>query len=538
MAQQLFPSRFALKEFEVFFARPSPSPEAWKTVLMTSGPLPEHPQEAVLPEQRRPDLQALSELIFWELTKVQAAWPPQARRLPQEFPHTHRGAALRLTNGVPDATQFSSAAAASSSSASAAPVSETPVQTPQHDGSQEGPLPVLPQKRPADAFFTSGAYRYFFDDFGEGILHDEPDGDFLPIPFKCEGYYKAYLTSATRAKEMTQTSVTEEASRPDQSSDDEQMTASNTRGLSRQELKQLDREIPWAEIMKLPKQSIEKYIDAVRDEHENWMRWGGAKPLSRKEAKLVLSDRKLARRILRSRAAYRNKNKGLGEIRAKCRVVLTGCQDPDMFQLSRDSPTPSRLSEALVLLIATAGANGEMNNDPGLWKLWISDAKSAFLQGERNHEERDGPLYMYPPKDPLLISAGAFSAELYEVLGNCFGLPDALRVWNKKVRKRLLEKGFTQHGFDQCLYYFTNEQGRLLALMIVHVDDFLCTFHQDFDEDILRDMFVWGSVTIVEPGLPGTFRGKEITKVKRGNKFIYKVTQESFIEGFTIRSNG
>ena len=72
--------------------------------------------------------------------------------------------------------------------------------------------------------------------------------------------------------------------------------------------------------------------------------------------------------------------------------------------------------------------------------------------------------------------------------------------------------------------------------MIVHVDDFLCTYHQDFDAGILKDMFVWGSVTIVEPDSSGTYRGKEILKVRRGDKFVFKVTQEAFIEGLTSGS--
>ena len=434
-----------------------------------------------------------------------------------------------LDPGPLDANQFSSAAAASTSSSEAADT--TTQQASGRQGQQEDPLPLLPQKRTADALFTSGAYRFFFDDFAEGVLETEPETDFLPVPFHRDSWYRAYLASQARRQELRSAGVPEEPERHDASSDDEELTVSNNRELSRQELKQLDREIPWAEIMKLPVQSLEKYLDAVRNEEENWMRWGGVKPLSRQEAQRVLQDTKLSRRILRSRAAYRDKNKGLGEIKAKCRVVLIGCQDPDMFQLSRDSPTPTRLSEALVLLIATAGANREFNNEAGRWKLWISDAKSAFLQGERNHEERAGPLFMRPPRDPLMQATGAFSAELYEVLGNCFGLPDAPRVWNQKVHRRLTEKGFVQHGFEKCLYYFTDDSGRLRALMIVHVDDFLCTFHQDFDQDILRDMFVWGSVTIVETNQPGSFRGKEINLVARGQRYVYKVTQEAFIQG-------
>eukprot|EP00439_Symbiodinium_sp_Y106_P040403 s4486_g4.t4 len=359
-----------------------------------------------------------------------------------------------LDPGPLEANQFSSAAAASTSS------SETAATAQQGDpqpSQPEPPLPLLPQKRPADALFTTGAYRFFFDDFGEGVLEETPTTDPLPVPFRREAYYQAYLTSKSRGREMEQAGVYEEPDRPDASSDDEALPSSNARGLTHQELKQLDREIPWSEVMKLPSQSIEKYMDAVRDEQDNWMRWGGVRPLAHHEAKEVFKDERLRRRILRSRAAYRDKNKGLGEIKAKCRV------------------------------------------------------------GERNHEERAGPLYMYPPKDPLMLATGAFSAELYE------------------VHKRLVEKGFTQHGFDKCLYYYVDPTGRLLALMIVHVDD-LCTFHQDFDQDILRDMFVWGSVTIVEPERPGTFRGKEIRMMNRGKRVYYTVTQEAFIDGMDTGS--
>ncbi|CAE7942565.1 CML10, partial [Symbiodinium sp. KB8] len=143
---------------------------------------------------------------------------------------------------------------------------------------------------------------------------------------------------------------------------------------------------------------------------------------------------------------------------------------------------------------------------------------------------------MYPPRDDLMVETGAFSSELYEVMGNCFGLPDAPRVWYQKVHRRLSEKDFKQHGFDKCLYYHTDHAGRLRALLIVHVDDFLCTYHEDFDSEILRDMFVWGSVTIVEPDSPGTYRGKEINKVAKEDKFVFTVTQVAFIDGLTSGS--
>ena len=107
-----------------------------------------------------------------------------------------------------------------------------------------------------------------------------------------------------------------------------------------------------------------------------------------------------------------------------------------------------------MLSIATAGANGETSNEPGIWSLWISDAQSAFLQGEQNREERGGLLFMKAPRDALVSETGK-SAEMYGVLGNGYGygLPGAPRIWSRRVVERAIENGFKQHGFDRCPFY-------------------------------------------------------------------------------------
>ena len=125
---------------------------------------------------------------------------------------------------------------------------------------------------------------------------------------------------------------------------DEGLAKSNDRSLNRQERKQLDRKVPWREIMKLPAMDIDAYVQAAEKEFDGWMKWNAVRPLSDSEARQIWKDPKLRRRILKSRAAYRDKNRGLGALKAKCRVVLIGCADPDLRQLSRDSQTPSRLS--------------------------------------------------------------------------------------------------------------------------------------------------------------------------------------------------
>ena len=207
----------------------------------------------------------------------------------------------------------------------------------------------------------------------------------------------------------------------------------------------------------VPRPTYDKYLDAMYVELENWMSWGGIRPLSRQEGDKVMNDPSLRRIVLRSRPTYKDKNRGIGEVKAKCRVVLIGCNDPDIFSLTQDAPTPTRLREALVMAIAAAGAfNRKMCGDGCRWSLWISDAKSAFLQGEHNREERAGPLYMLAPCDPLIIETGCFASQVYEVLGNGYGFPDSPRVWHKRVHQRATERNFRKHGFDKCMYYYIN----------------------------------------------------------------------------------
>ncbi|CAE7467549.1 CML10, partial [Symbiodinium pilosum] len=199
---------------------------------------------------------------------------------------------------------------------------------------QEQQLPQLPQKRAADVLL-SGIFELCVDDFGEAVLQRADETVDMPIPFHNETYYKAYLASKQRVNDLKKDGVNEDPTREDaSSSEDESKTVSNNRTHTRQELKQLDRELPWKELTSQPRAQYEKYLESVRTEEDNWMRWGGIKPLSHKEADKILSDPKLSKRVLKSRAAYRDKNKGLGEVTAKCRVVLIGCNDPDIFKVT------------------------------------------------------------------------------------------------------------------------------------------------------------------------------------------------------------
>ena len=124
--------------------------------------------------------------------------------------------------------------------------------------------------------------------------------------------------------------------------------------------------------------------------------------------------------------------------------MVLGCLDPDLHKLDRSAPTPTKLSEMLVIQTAVSGMNQAVQLDKRTWHLWSGDVSTAFLQGVR--------------------LAGTFPAELYEVLGNLYGFASAPRTWAKHVVSTLLRADFTQHRLDRmCFYKKDSPRGRLLG---------------------------------------------------------------------------
>ena len=186
--------------------------------------------------------------------------------------------------------------------------------------------------------------------------------------------------------------------------------------------------------MRLPEDQRVLYEDAAEKEYLNWNNYSSARPLTRQEALEVLKDQNLCRRILRSRNCYRDKNVGRGPVRAKARTVVIGCSDPDLAELERTSPTPSRISLMLILQIYASGKGDG-------WILFGSDATAAFLQGGRG--TRKDRLFMFPPRDPISQARNCFPAGLYEIVGNVYGLANAPLEWAWEVIQRMTTLGFS-----------------------------------------------------------------------------------------------
>ena len=387
---------------------------------------------------------------------------------------------------------------------------------------------ILPAKRTFDSLHT------LFEE--DGLLHRIPTNG---QPCECFGpasdqHYQAYLISNYRYDDVLYTNKTPQE--PDTSDSDwedspPQLAGDNKQGMSRAELKALDREIPWRKVLDMSPEHLEAFRQSVKKEYNSWLEWESVKPLSRAEADRVLKDKILAKRVLRSRSCFRDKAKGLGELKAKCRVVALGHRDPDVFHLNRECVTPNRTSEHVLFLVMVAGYNKESSNTGLAWKAWMGDAATAFLQGEQG-AERSLPLYLRPPNDEVTRSTGCWDAPLYLVQTNIYGLANAPRLWSLTVIKRLKELGFIQHSFDKMVFLLYDDNQELCALIVVYVDDFFGIYRVDFDNSKVECAFKWGSFSNFEVNKTLTFKGKQLTlRQKTNGRHYLEVNQAEFIDG-------
>ena len=395
------------------------------------------------------------------------------------------------------------------------------------------PLPTLPQKRPFDVMFTirNEDGRLYH----QPALHDgSPD---LGYGSTRNEYFKIYAATAQRQEDLDGT--TKDAYESDTSADSDEdsvdpppnSSSSPTSRLTRQEMKQLDRELPWREIWKMPPAYIQKFLAAIEKEANSWAEWNSIRPLSQEEINKVKADPILRKRILRSRAAYRDKNRNQGELKAKCRVVALGHQDPDLYDLTRSSPTPGRATEHLLYLIAVSGMNREFNQTKHLWQSWLGDAQTAFLQGRQPDGERKLPLFLKRPCDPLIDMTPYWKNELYQVTGNIYGLPNAPFLWMEEVVARLTALGYVRHDFDRMLFCLYGKDGQLISLVMCYVDDFFGIHREDHDPTDLFGKFRWGERSYFVENESKTFKGKELTFVKNSKgRFVLKITMQKFLD--------
>ena len=372
------------------------------------------------------------------------------------------------------------------------------------------------------------APQYLFSACDDALEEIEPTWDGSPDyngPSTSSKFFEIYVNKLASTVKDFDTTISESEGEFDNMS--KGMPAK-----TRQEQKADEKELNWREIMKQSPDYIQGFVEATQKEARSFEQWRCLRPLPPEEAEQVLNDPELKKRVINSRGCYRDKNKGVGPVHPKTRIVAQGNQDPDLRSLTRQSPTPNRVSEFLVMAIFISGINQMVFNSTLTWYLWIADAATAFLQGQQDTSERAGKLYLRAPRDGIIEMANVFKSALYEITGNLYGLSNAPVTWAREVVNRLTKLGFIVHSFDHMMFYFPDPFNKPFpcAVLICHVDDFLMTYNENFPFNELLNAFKWGSHQHAEVGKEFTYKGKEFALIQGEGKYVLKITQRAFIE--------
>ena len=144
--------------------------------------------------------------------------------------------------------------------------------------------------------------------------------------------------------------------------------------------------------------------------------------------------------------------------KAKARLVVRGYQDPELDQVSTESPTLSRDARMLCLqMISSMG-----------WVVQNFDITTAFLRGKS-----DGRQLAMEPVPELQKLLKMTSDEVLLLEGNAYGRVDAPLLFYKEFRRQLEKVGFEAHPLDNCLFLLRNKTNPevLDGILGTHVDD-------------------------------------------------------------------
>ena len=286
--------------------------------------------------------------------------------------------------------------------------------------------------------------------------------------------------------------------------------------------KMMDKEIPYDQISKEDWPAFEK---AIEKEWQSWIDYDSCRILDVEESRKV--EQECPKRVLPSRFVLRNKHAGLlgsdGQplgLKAKARLCLAGHMCPDAMsgQLQCDSPTVERLSTMIFLHFVTSL---KWTND---W--FVGDISNAFLQGAPLEGEA---MYMKQPKQGL---PGLVKGQIIKLVKSVYGRPDAPRAWfNELSRVLQQELKFVQSVVDPAMFFLRHEDGKLGAILIVHVDDLMlcCDGSQNILKRVeeLRNRFPFGTWQNVSKEPSISYCGKEI----RVEGECVKLSQNKFIDG-------
>ena len=137
-----------------------------------------------------------------------------------------------------------------------------------------------------------------------------------------------------------------------------------------------------------------------------------------------------------------------------------------MLTIRAEAPTLSKIGRHCLLQIACSHK----------FKLEVGDVSTAFLQGDKEEQDRD--VYLEPTAD-LRQRLRIGKESILKLTGSVYGLRNAPRAWYKtSVRKDLEALGWRCHQLDQCVF-LKYDGGELVGMCGVYVDDVIMAGKQN-----------------------------------------------------------
>merc|ERR1712002_481627 len=159
----------------------------------------------------------------------------------------------------------------------------------------------------------------------------------------------------------------------------------------------------------------------------------------------------------------------------KARLVAKGFQELDQPQ--SDSPTAAKESFKLIMALS---ANFS-------FKMVSMDIRATFLQAKTLDRE----VFVRPPKD--IENEG----KIWKLLKPLYGLDDASRKFYLKVKETLQKLRLKTLPGDDAVYY-EHKNGKLMGLILSHVDDFTIAGTLEFVQRIVTGIQERFTVSKVE----------------------------------------
>ena len=211
-----------------------------------------------------------------------------------------------------------------------------------------------------------------------------------------------------------------------------------------------------------------------------------------------------------------------GKLIAKGRMTPKGFQDPERWMYRNDSPTASRTSLYLLIVIAIAMS----------WSISKIDITGAFLNGDPLERKN---LWIKYPKELIAMGLLGADGKVFRRLAKAaYGLNQAPRQWYLKLARVLEEIGFVKSLLDPCIFLL-QEGGKVVAAVLIYVDDLILAGEADKITTLeaqIGDRLPIGTIERSTEVDGFSFTGKDIEFVKdeSGAVIAANVNQTAYVE--------